>query len=513
MWSKRTKRWYAAGLIFIGVVVGIIFASEMKWTPRGLASKHTPAAAPVIGASEEIPQAVLNLQDTGKAFTAVSKAVLPTVVSISTSKVVKRSSRDDDFFGPLFRDFFGRELPSMPENQVLQGLGSGVIVSADGYILTNNHVIENADDIQVGLYDNRTFQAKLIGSDPLTEVAVIQIKGEKLPVARLGDSDALDVGEWVLAVGNPLGLNSTVTAGIVSAKGRSIGIIQDMSESSSRSGSYAIENFIQTDAAINPGNSGGAMVNLNGEVVGINTAIATNTGFNQGYGFAVPINLAKKIMNDLIGKGYVTRAWLGIGMRPVDQKVAKYYKMEKPQGVLIDQVMDDSPAHKAGLKTLDIILELDGKPMNQSNEVQNTVALKNPGDVISLKVLRDDGEKIIRVKLGQRDTGKQPEVREAENEELPKLGLQVGELTKEIRSQIDDYADEKGVVVTQVEAAGAAYNAGIRQYDLIKEIGKVKIESVSDYRSALRKVKKGDVVLFLILKRDTEFHAFVEMPE
>ena len=512
MQASKTKMWSTAGLIFIGVIAGIIFASNFNWTSKGFASRND--APIVLGTQEKPSDAVLELQNTGKAFTAVSKEMLPTVVSVATSKIVKRSQRQDDFWSPIFRDFFGRENQNQqPQTERLQGLGSGVIVSKDGYILTNHHVIVDADDIKVRLYDNRTFEAELVGTDPLTEVAVIKIKGANFPAARLGDSDKLEVGEWVLAIGNPLELYSTVTAGIVSAKGRSIGIIRDR-DSNESGGSYAIENFIQTDAAINRGNSGGALVNLKAEVVGINTAIATGTGFYAGYGFAVPINLAKKIMNDLIAKGYVTRAWLGIAMRsdPMTEEIAERFKLGRPRGILIEQVFDDSPAKDAGLQVFDIILELDGKEMNQSNEVQNAVALKNPRDIVTLKILRDSKERMIRVKLGQRETGRES-VQASNEEEYPKLGLEVQNLTDELRSRLGYAEDNEGVLVTNVEQYSTAYDARIRRGDLVIRIEGDRISSVSDYKKSLRKYEKGKVVIFYLKRQDTELHAFVKLPK
>ncbi len=505
MISSRTKRW-SAGFIFIGIIIGIILTTNLNWTPKGFASRVVALDEP----SQNKPsQEVLRLQDTGKAFTAVSREILPTVVSISTSRIVKRSQQEDDFWSPFFKDFFGREF-QQPETQRLQGLGSGVIVSKDGYILTNNHVIENADDIKVNLYDNRNFEAKLVGTDPLTEVAVIKIQGENLPVARLGNSDELEVGEWVLAVGNPLQLNSTVTAGIVSAIGRSIGIIQDSEPT--EGGSYAIENFIQTDAAINPGNSGGALVNLKAEVIGINTAIATSTRYYMGYGFAVPINLAKKIMNDLIGKGYVTRAYIGIGMRPVDENVAERFGLDRPRGVRIDQVIKDSPAEKAGLKPLDIILKLDGKETNKSNEIQNAVALKNPGDEVVLTIFRDGKERDVRVKLGQRDTGKET-VQEAGDDEMPELGISVIDLDNSVRSELRLGRDDQGVVVSVVTPYSNAADAGIQRGDLITRIEDTQVKSVSDYRKVLRSRPKGKVAIFNIKRENTELYAFVKIPQ
>jgi len=505
---KRFQLMPWAGILLIGIAVGMILTSNLGWTPKGFAGKQ--GAPVVLGASGGPSQELLQAQNTSKAFTVISKEMLPAVVSVYTSKMVKRSQ--NDMLDPFWRQFFGRDFqPGRTQPQKQEGLGSGVIVSKEGYILTNNHVIENADDIKVGLYDNRQFEAKLIGTDPLTEVAVIKIDGKDLPLARLGNSEKLDIGEWVLAFGSPLGLNSTVTAGIVSAKGRSVGIIQDRDQEKS-AGSYAIENFIQTDAAINPGNSGGPLVNINGEVVGINTAIATGTGYYAGYGFAIPINLAKKIMNDLVSKGYVTRAWLGIGMRPVDENMAERYKLDRPKGILIDQIMEDSPAQKAGLKVLDILVKVDGKEMNQSNEVQNYIALKNPGDTVILTVVRDGTQKDVQVKLGQRETGKTSE-KTTEEEGMIKLGLTVQNVDENLRQQFDLNRNSEGVVVTEVEPYSAAADARIRQGDLIVKIEENVIKTTADYRRAIRSFQKGKVVIFTVKRGDTQFHYFVKLPK
>ena len=402
MWSSK-QRWSAAGLIFIGVVAGIIFASNFNLTSKSLASKR-PAELPVFETTSEAAPALASVQETGKAFTVISKAMLPAVVNIQSTMPGQASGRDSGL-PEAFRDFFRFE---SPQSQPNRGLGSGVIVSKDGYILTNHHVIADAEDIKVTLYDNREFEAELVGTDPLTEVAVIKIEGDDLPVAPLGDSDELEVGEWVLAFGSPLGLNSTVTAGIVSAKSRNINIIQD-TERDAR-GSWAIENFIQTDAAINRGNSGGPLVNMKGQVIGINTAIASGNGYYVGAGFAIPMNLVKRIMSDLIDKGYVVRPWMGVSMsaRPLTSNQAEYYGMDRPTGVFVQQVEKDSPADKAGLKGDDIILKVDGREVKASNEVQNLIALRKPEDMVTLTILRrGENSKEIRVKLGQRGDGTQ----------------------------------------------------------------------------------------------------------
>lgn len=506
---SKVKLISTTGFIFIGILVGIILTTQLEWTPKGLASKES--AVTIDNSNSDANQSNFNLKNVGNSFTQVSKAILPTVVSISTSKTIKQSSQDD-FFGPLLRDMFGRRYrQSEPQVRKQRGLGSGVIVSKDGYILTNNHVIEDADDIKVTLYDQRVFEAELVGTDPLTEIAVIKIDGSNLPAAALGNSKNLEVGEWVLAVGNPLELTSTVTAGIVSATGRTIGIIQDADREQS-GGSYAIENFIQTDAAINRGNSGGALVNLNAEVIGINTAIATGTGYYAGYGFAVPIDLARKIMKDLINKGYVTRAWLGISMRQVDEAVAERFGLDRPQGVRIVQVLDDSPAAKSGLKVMDIILKLEGEEVNQSNEIQNRIALENPGNIVTLIVLRDGAEKTIRVKLGQRETGKESVEKEEEDDDLSNLGLELQNLTNDIRSSVDFYTDDEGILVMGVERYSAAYDAGIRRGQLILRVEDHPTHSVREFKKVLKKYKKGQVVIFYLKNRNIEFQAFVKLP-
>ncbi len=511
--TTKTRIFSAAGLIFIGILFGIVFTSNFNLTPTGFAEKTSGKF--VLNEEEALPEGLLQLQNTSKAFTMVSKEMLPTVVSISTAKFVKRPSGYDEFFGP-FRDFFNRDnrqQQNEPETQRLQGLGSGVLVSSDGFIITNNHVIEGADELKVTLYDRRQLEAELVGSDPLTDVAVIKIKGDDFPSARLGDSDKLEVGEWVLAIGNPLSttLSSTVTAGIVSAKGRNINIIQDQ-DGQREGGSYAIENFIQTDAAINPGNSGGALVNLRGELIGINTAIATNTRYYMGYGFAIPINLAKKIMKDLVNQGYVTRAWLGVAMQPINENIAARYNMKTPKGVLIQQVMGDSPADKAGLKPLDILIEVDGQEVVQSNQVQNVIALKDPGDKVVLTVLRKGEKKKINVELGQRDTGKE-ETKPAETGDDPGVGLTVRTLDNEIRAQIDEYEDDEGVIVTNVESYSPAFDANIQKGDLVYKIEDDEITSVSEYKKILRKYDKGSVVIFYLKRGNAKLYAFVKIPK
>lgn len=514
MWTLQKKVISISGLVFLGIIVGIILTSQFDLTPKGFADGHDKNTEFKV---LNVPVAKTNPQigGTEKGFTDICKKMLPTVVSISTSKIVTRSSGGNDLWGPILRDFFGREYEfKSPEPQKQHGLGSGILISKEGYILTNHHVVQNADDIKVTLYDKRSFDAELVGTDPLTEVAVIKIDGKDFPSAQLGNSEELEIGEWVLAIGNPLTLTSTVTAGIVSAKGRDINIIRD-ENAEQTGGSFAIESFIQTDAAINRGNSGGALVNMKAQVIGINTAIASGTGYYAGYGFAIPINLAKKIMKDLIEKGHVVRAYVGIGMKSVNEQVASRYNLEKPVGVYIDQIMDGSPAEKSGLKELDLILKLNDKPIQEANQVQNAIALKKPGDIVTLTILRESSErnfitKEIKVKLGKKETGKEFSENK-ETEMFTNIGLEVQDLTDEIRSSLDYYRYDSGVVVTKVESGGSAEKAGIRRGSIITQIEDNKIKSIADYRKALRKYDDGSVVIFYLKYRNTKYHAFVEI--
>jgi serine protease Do len=505
---------FKKALAFYGLILAvtaIVLVSSSDWPRITLQRQQgVVAAEEARSTGRDSPTSRTVARDFSQAFEAVSGEVLPSVVSIATTRVVQ-TAQQEEMLPPFLRDFFGRDF-NVPEEQRLRALGSGVIVSADGYIMTNNHVIENAEDITVTLYDHRQFQAELIGTDPLTEIAVVKIDQQDLPAAALGSSEQLQIGEWVLAFGNPLYLTSTVTAGIISAKGRAIGIIRDESATQS-GGSYAIENFIQTDAAINQGNSGGPLVNLDGEVVGINTAIASRTGTYEGYGFAVPIDLAKKIMHDLIQQGHVTRAWLGISMRAVNERIAERYGMKRPYGALIQQVMEDSPAQKADLRPLDIILSVDGVEIERTNELQNMIALKDPGDVINLEILRDGRKMQKKVTLEQRESV--PELETAREENISNLGLTVENLTPAIHSQLghDYYEAGNGVVVTNVAPYGAAYDAGIRAGDFITAIEDYDVGSVSDYKNALKHFSEGDVVIFTVQRQENEWHAFVKLPQ
>ena len=435
-------------------------------------------------------------------FTDVVKEVNPAVVTIKSTKIVKWEGRRfrhplEEFFG---EDFFRRFYDTPQKSHIL---GSGVVVdAAEGYILTNNHVVEGADDISVVLMDEREFTAKVVGTDDLSDLAVLQIEAGNLKEARFGDSDDLEVGEWVLAIGSPFSdnLSHTVTAGIVSAKGRSRIL---------RGNRY--EDFIQTDAAINPGNSGGPLVNLNGELVGINTAIATG-GFsrgNLGVGFAIPINLAKKIMNDLITEGRVIRAWLGVYIQDVDDGIAKATGLPDRQGAAVLEVVEDSPAEKAGFKVYDVIVEFDGKKVRDSSHLRNLVSTTRPGTRAAVEIIRKKRKRTLRVHLAEID---RDETAFASRESgSTRLGLRVENVSSTVARDCRLEADETGVVVVEISPASVAAKEGFQPCDVITRIGDNEITSVKDFRRAVR-AKDNETILFLINRAGFPMFLAIENP-
>jgi serine protease Do len=428
-------------------------------------------------------------------FAALAKEVKPGVVNIRTVKNMKDG-------GPVYRHFFGSPFgPRNPhggkdpfneffgpfsnrgpsQNYKQRSLGSGFIIDQEGYIVTNNHVVEDADEIIVKLADGKEYDAELVGRDPNTDLALIKIKASRdfvqLP---MGNSDGLDVGSWVVAIGSPFGLEQTVTAGIVSAKGRVIG-----------AGPY--DNFIQTDASINPGNSGGPLLNLNGEVVGINTAIIAN---GQGIGFAIPINMAQSIVAQLKEHGSVTRGWLGVGIQDLTPELAEYYGIEDRKGVLVSQVFKGDPAEKAGIKPNDIIVSVDGESVNTGRELSAKIADLEVGKTTTILVIRDGKEKTITAKLAERQD---PDVVVAKQDlkDNGELGLQVTELNPKSARQFGHTEEEKGVLVVGVKPGSKADEAGIQQGDLLKEVNRKPIDSVQSLKSELKE-KAGDSVQLLV---------------
>jgi len=487
--------------ILVGLTLGIYIASDVGLVRFGFGADKGKDVT--LGSTEQIPEELLQLQNTSKAFVMVAKMVRPVVVTISSEKVLKSAEAQEGMPGSPFDDFFGRffRMP-VPEGEMRQrGIGSGVIVSKDGYILTNYHVIGGADKIQVTLYNDKKYDAKIVGSDPKTDVAVVKIDADNLPVARFGDSRKMEVGEWVLAVGSPFSeqLEQTVTSGIISAKGRSnVGLAE-------------YEDFIQTDAAINPGNSGGPLVNLRGEVIGINTAILSRTGGNQGIGFAIPIEMAKKVMEELVNKGKVVRGWLGVVIQNVDETMAQALGLEKPRGVVISETTKGGPAEKAGLKRGDVIIALEGKRVDDTVALRNMVVETKPGTKVDVTILRDGKEKPVTVELGELPV---EEIASAGTKEkaVSDIGIEVETLTPSVASRLG-YEGEEGVVVTSVKAGSPAETANIAQGDLIKEVNKIRVKNAPEYEKALAKTKPGEAALFLIRRENATLFIALRVPK
>jgi serine protease Do len=486
--------------VFVGVLAGLIIASNFSWSAKGVAANKQASVNTIsLGSSEPVSQELQGLQSLSKAFVEVAKEVNPAVVTINSEAVVKRSAHpfmDDEFF----RRFFN--IPDQQREEILRGLGSGVIVNPDGYILTNNHVVQDADEITVNI-DKKEYKAKVVGKDPGSDIAVIKIERKGLPTIKLGNSDDLEVGEWVMAVGNPFSniLQNTVTAGIVSAKGRSGLAIGG--------GTIQYQDFIQTDAAINPGNSGGALVNLRGELVGINTAIVGQA--NVGIGFAIPINLAKSIMEQLINKGRVIRGWLGVYIQPVDENMAKAFKLERPQGALVSRVQDDSPAAKAGMKAEDIILRVNNMEIEGPDQLTNYVASLEPGKSVNVIIWRDAGEKTIEIKLGERPS---EEIASSENEEgstTSKLGIEVENLTDQTASRFG-YEDDKGVLISDVTPNSVADREGLHKGDLIVSINRKAVTTVREFSSIVNNLKTDDIALLRVKRGDGSFFRALRVP-
>ncbi|MFH1977031.1 MAG: Do family serine endopeptidase [Pseudomonadota bacterium] len=431
-----------------------------------------------------------------ESFSTLAEMVGPAVVNIRTVKTAKSGNvfrnfnkgpfGEDDPTGDFFNKFFNQN----PQRQFKQrSLGSGFIIEKDGYIVTNNHVVENADKIKVILKDQKEFDAEIVGRDEKTDLALIKINsGNSLPVARIGDSDALKVGQWVLAIGSPFGLEQTITAGIVSAKGRVIG-----------SGPY--DDFIQTDASINPGNSGGPLVNMNGEVVGINTIIIAG---GQGIGFAIPINLGKGIVDQLKKHGDVTRGWLGVTIQDVPSDLAEYLGIKDGKGVLVSDVIEGDPADKAGIKLRDIITEINGEKVESSRSLLKIVAGIGVGDIAKIKVLRDGTEKTFNVEIAKRMDEKIASTKDSIKGRSDEIGIRVANITQEMARRFN-ITETEGVIVVDVDPDGEAADAGIIQGDIIKEINRQPVKSLKDYTEAIGKIKKGESIKIFIWRDKVGF--------
>lgn len=460
-----------------------------------------------LSALAEDSKSIDTLRQLGKAFASIAEKDSPAVVSIKANRAITQtynsdwpfgdSPFDDEFFQQFFGRQFRRQQPQQQQRQPQQRKiirpvqGSGFIVSQDGYILTNNHVVEDAEKIMVTLLDGRELQAKLIGTDPSTEVAVIKIDANNLHALEMADSDTIEVGSWVIAIGNPFGLSHTVTAGIVSAKGRS-GL-----------GLSTYEDFIQTDAAINPGNSGGPLVDLDGKVVGINTAIIGSSG-NIGIGLAIPINMAKGIYDQLVQKGKVVRGFLGVSIQDITPDLAESFKLKDTKGVIVPDVSPDSAAAKAGLKAGDIVVAFDGQPVEKAAEFQRRVAMRKPGSEVEITVLRDGKKQTLTAKLEEKPSDEQLAAN-TKGQAAEKLGITAQNLTDDLAKQFG-LVGQKGVIVTDVEPGSPAAMANIRPGSLIQEVNRKAIENVKEFKEAVdAAAKEGKVMLRVRYEKSSIF--------
>ncbi len=498
-------------VVIVGVIAlltGWLAASKLDVRPLSpkdlglMGGKKMNAAAPGPGPAEGV--IVPNN------FVDLAKRVKPGVVNISTTKVVKGGGRVFRHFSPPsrerdpFRDFFGDDFfdkffgggGETPQKDFVQrSLGSGFIIDKEGHIITNNHVIESASEIRVRLSTEKEYEAEVIGRDSKTDLALIKIKSRNnLPIVQLGDSNRLDIGEWVMAIGNPFGLSQTVTVGIVSAKGRVIG-----------SGPY--DDFIQTDASINPGNSGGPLFNMNGEVVGINTAIVAS---GQGIGFAIPINVAKEVIPQLQKKGKVTRGGIGVYVQKMTPDLAKSFGLEENKGALVADVIPGSAAEAGGIRRGDVIVKFNGKDIDEMNELPRMVAATPVGREVEVVVLRD-GKKIpLKLKVGELKD--EQSTREAAEKSKPEMGMTVQDLTPEIARQLG-VKDASGVVVTGVESGSPADEGGIQRGDVITEINGQAVRKLADYQAAMNKIKKGEVSRLLVKRGERSLYLTLRAPK
>ena len=489
-----------AGLVPIalvtgGIIIGIVVASNMGWLPTGTAGPE-PIPGPIVRPVATAPQLPLG-GGGSKNFVEIAKSVKPAVVNISATRSGKfgegphGSPHEDPFFRKFFGDeFFKRDAPQREPKE--RGQGSGVIVESNGLIVTNNHVVNKADEIRVFLSDKREFKGKLIGTDAKTDIAIVKIEATGLSTIPWADSDQLEVGEYVLAVGSPFGLTQTVTMGIVSAVGRaSMGIAE-------------YEDFIQTDAAINPGNSGGALVNVRGELVGINTAIFSQSGGSMGIGFAVPSNLSRAVMDQLVRTGKVVRGWLGVAIQDLTPELATQFGIADTKGVLVSDVMEDSPAKKAGIERADVIVEYDGKSMDSPTHLRNAVAQTSIGRKVSVKLIRDKKPKTIEIAIVEQPKSLGQSGTEENRESAVPTGvlsdLDVRELNEELTARYGMKSTERGVVVVRVKPGSAAEEMGVREGDVILEVNRKAVSSLKSYEQAASGLAKDQAVL-LLLKR------------
>ncbi len=496
MINKKRFTLSLLSILVIGVFVGLVLSSHLD-----IINKF-PAKSQISSKSVEI------LTQLSDAQSEVAAAATPSVVNISTTRVIKSSEEMplDLFDDPFFRRFFGDEFrhPNVPKEHKEQSLGSGVIVSEDGYIITNNHVIEKAQEIKVLLSNKKDYKAKLIGADPKTDIAVIKIDVKGLTALPWGDSNKLKVGEIVFAIGNPFGLNQTVTRGVISAVGRANVGIADY------------EDFIQTDASINPGNSGGALVNVRGELIGINTAILSRTGGYQGIGFAVPSSMAKQVMDSLLKYKKVVRGWLGVSIQEVTSDLADEFGVKDLKGALVSSVMKGSPAEKTGIRQGDVILQYNGKLVEDTGHLRNMVSQTPIGTTVKVKLFRKKKEVEVEVVISELPNKlAEATLREGESEENNEgessalAGLGVRELTPDLARHFGLEENEKGVVVVKVDPSGRLFEAGIRPGDILLQINQRNITSLDEYKIIIQKIKAKERLLLLIQRKGQDLFVTV----
>jgi serine protease Do len=475
--NRKTFFMFLLAFLVAFFIVSLVEVLRSSFMPSAASDVQTAAA---ISASETIKAPT--------SFSELAERVKPAVVNISTTKTTAGRSFGSPFGrSPFGDDFFDRFFGDIPQREFKQrSLGSGFVISNDGYIFTNNHVVEKADKILVKLSDNREYEAKIIGTDTKTDIALIKIKpSNSLPVVEIGDSDQVKVGEWVIAIGNPFGLEQTVTAGIVSAKGRVIG-----------AGPY--DNFIQTDASINPGNSGGPLFSMDGKVIGINTAIVAQ---GQGIGFAIPINMAKGILGDLKTKGKVTRGWLGISVQDITEDIAKNLNYKDKKGALVSDVFKGDPADKAGIKVGDIVIEINHKPIKDTHELLLTIAAMQVGERVSIKAIRDGKEIAFQVVVAER---KDKVDMVSTKGSTGHFGIAAQDITPEMAKQLG-IPREGGVIVTEVLNGSPADDVGIQPQDIIMQVNRVKINSMKDYAREISKAIEKKSVTLLIKRGNSSF--------
>ncbi len=484
-------RGFALGLAMLFLVLGgaLGFRAVYDMGASSVTRTATTTAAAVERANSPA--------ELSRGFETVAKEVEPAVVNINTTQIIHNAVSPNDPFSQFFggQDPFSFFYRQMPRDQKQRSLGSGFLVNSDGYILTNNHVVEHASSIQVKLSDDRVLDAKVVGADPESDLAVVKIKGTGYPTLKLGNSDQMQIGDWVLAFGSPFGLQKTMTAGIISAKGRVIG-----------AGNY--DNFLQTDAAINPGNSGGPLVDLNGEVIGINTMIESENGGFQGIGFAIPSSMAGKIYDQIVKNGKVTRGWLGVYVQSMTPELAKSYSLQPDQGVVISEFLDNSPALKAGLQVGDIIQEYNGKAIHNANELSLAVAETPVGSSATTKVLRDGKQMTFDIKIGERPADVADNFQASKSAEHGKLGITVENITQDVMRQMN-LSSMKGALVTEVRPGSPADDGGVQPGDVIREINRTPVNTAADVVAATQNLKSGDTVRLRIVRQGSSmFLAF-----